>query len=195
MIQADKARFDDRFKARLTSWIIDQAALGTLPQVTSRVFETVERQRNLLPQERADRLLRRFAQASKHIGEEISFNLGVKMDLGSDDATLLAWSESTSAIEVEYLIRYVEDRKWIQVTWHTGRHNSAGQVVVTPEGYARLAELEAKIIDSAQAFVAMWFSQEMDATYFEAISPAILETGYRPLRIDQKEHIIKLTMR
>ena len=160
MIQADKARFDDRFKARLTSWIIDQAALGAPPEVTSRVVDTVERQRNLLPQERADRLLRRFARMSGHLGEEISFKLGFEMDLGSDDAILLAWSESVNATEVEYLIRYIEERRWIRVTWHTGSHDRAGHVVITPEGYARLAELEAKAINSSQAFVAMLFSQD-----------------------------------
>ena len=38
----------------------------------------------------------------------------------------------------------------------------------------------------------MWFDESMMAVYQEGIEPAIRAAGYRPLRIDQKEHINRI---
>lgn len=39
-----------------------------------------------------------------------------------------------------------------------------------------------------RCFVAMWFSNETKAAYQEGIEPAVTNAGFRPLRIDMKEH-------
>ena len=41
--------------------------------------------------------------------------------------------------------------------------------------------------DSQQAFVAMWFDPGLDRAYYEGISPAIKECGFRPVRVDLEE--------
>jgi nucleoside 2-deoxyribosyltransferase len=62
---------------------------------------------------------------------------------------------------------------------------------VTVEGYAHIAESRANV-DRAQAFVAMWFNEEIADGYEQGIRLAITDTGYTPMRIDRKEHINKI---
>jgi len=40
--------------------------------------------------------------------------------------------------------------------------------------------------------VAMWFDQELNKIYYDHIITAINDTGYKPIRIDGKEHINKI---
>ena len=63
--------------------------------------------------------------------------------------------------------------------------------IVTVNGYGLIGE-ESATPDSTQAFVAMWFSEEMDDAYWNGIRPAIEEAGYKPLRIDLKPDVKKI---
>ena len=38
----------------------------------------------------------------------------------------------------------------------------------------------------------MWFHESTDEAFERGIKPAVEDTGYRPLRIDQKEHLNKI---
>jgi len=60
------------------------------------------------------------------------------------------------------------------------------------KGAKRLAELHTKDVNSNQAFVAMWFDPSMDDSWIKGIKPALEDTKYKPLRIDNKEHNNKI---
>jgi hypothetical protein len=66
------------------------------------------------------------------------------------------------------------------------------QLKVAPEGWAHLETLKRRTPDSNQCFVAMWFADEMRAIYDDIITPAVLEAGYKPHRVDQREHNDKI---
>ena len=59
------------------------------------------------------------------------------------------------------------------------------------EGYGFIEEVTANR-DSTQAFVAMWFAEEMNEAYKKGIKPAIKDAGYEPLRIDLKPDVKKI---
>jgi len=59
-------------------------------------------------------------------------------------------------------------------------------------GWERLQELLQKEVKSRQAFVAMWFDKELDVAWEKGFKPALIETGYTPLRIDKEEHNEKI---
>jgi hypothetical protein len=61
-----------------------------------------------------------------------------------------------------------------------------------PAGWERIDNLLRHSTDSSQAFVAMWFSELTDSAYFKGIAPALSATGYKPIRIDKKEHNNKI---
>ncbi len=49
---------------------------------------------------------------------------------------------------------------------------------IAPDGWARLDELAKKRAESKQAFVAMWFADEMAEVYDKGIKPAIEDAGF-----------------
>lgn len=172
---------DDRHKARLTSWLVDQGRAGvSRPEVTSEVVALTESRRPLQVYERADRLLRFLASRAGNVASLI--------ELQGDSWGAYAWSESTEWEEVKYLLDYLRDAGWITLVgsatgWYIAR--------ITVLGHNRIAEQRASV-DSSQAFIAMWFDDSMDDSFNCGMEPAVRETGFKPLRIDRKEHINKI---
>jgi hypothetical protein len=59
--------------------------------------------------------------------------------------------------------------------------------------WSRLAdELRAKRAASSQGFVAMWFTDEMEAVYENGLEPGIRRAGFSPMLIRNKEHANKI---
>ena len=100
----------------------------------------------------------------------------------------MAWSESSKWEEVRFFIDYLEEQGWIAVTSGGGE---SVQVKVTIKGYSHIADV-AVSRDLSQAFVAMWFSDEMNEPYEKGIRPAIEQLGYKPLKIDDKPDVDKI---
>ena len=65
------------------------------------------------------------------------------------------------------------------------------KVKVTIKGYSHISDV-AVSRDLSQAFVAMWFSDEMKEPYEKGIRPAIEQLGYKPLKIDDKPDVDKI---
>lgn len=169
--------FDERVKARLTSWLIDQRRLGKeMPRIDRVVVERISKQKDLSPTKRADRLLRAAKQNVSDIGEFV--------ELRGSDYLWLAHSESINKSEVEYLARYLRHQQWLS---HASGYRNEMVFHITVQGYAHLAELDAVSNESSRAFVAMWFDETMDSAWEEGIRPAIEEAGYYPIRIDRTE--------
>lgn len=174
----------DREKAKLTTWLIDQRSQGEAqPRVTEEIIGYAKSKPALPVHERADRLLRFIAEQSDSIGERVSVR--------KKSPAALAWSESTSWDEVNYLLRYLASRSWID-GYRLPDGSYFPQIAkVTVEGFSHIAD-QATNVDLAQAFVAMWFDPSMDDAYSQGIQPAIEEAGYKALRIDQKLHNNKI---
>ena len=187
---------DERTKACLTTWLIDQRRLGEkIPEVDSHTIEEVKKRQSLSVPERADRLLKYIEQeASSYPGEIFHF---FKIDRTFME--MLAWSESKTnerksgkaEEEIQFLIAYLLKRGWI-IRGYAGSRNPPISCKLTVEGYAHLDELEYKVTISSKAFVAMWFDKSMEDVWEKGIKLAIEESGYEPVRIDQKEHSNKI---
>jgi hypothetical protein len=62
------------------------------------------------------------------------------------------------------------------------------KLILTPNGWRQARELSSPR-NSDRVLVAMWFSPEMDAAYWQGIVPALTHCGYRqPFRVDDPEH-------
>ena len=174
---------DEDVRARLTTLLVDlrnQNGETYVPDVTKDLIEQACRARPLDVDVRAERLLRFIGKQSNSIGDTVMLN---PRDLTEIYMQSMAWSESTSVGEILYLLDYLKDQRWIDRS-HAGAR-------VTVDGYRRLAEVKTNL-DSAQAFVAMWFDDEMNDVYRNGIEPAIRDAGYEPLRIDQKPDVNKI---
>jgi hypothetical protein len=169
-----------RQKALLTTWLSDQRRLGEQePTITST---DVSRFENGVPKsltDRRDGLLKALLKHSPGLGDTVEYRSPNFLPY------IMADTESVQPMEVDALVSF---------SLKDGLLSSPvrSHVALTFKGYSRLEELELKSSSSTQAFVAMWFGPEVAQAYAEGISPAILDAGYMPMRIDQKEHNNKI---
>jgi len=64
--------------------------------------------------------------------------------------------------------------------------------LIAPAGWQRIEDLQRTKIESRQAFVAMWFADEMNQFFEDGIKPAIQEAGFICKKIDMVEHNNKI---
>ena len=175
------SNLSDEYKARLTTWLIDQRMQGVeLPEITQAVVDHVERKRPLPVHDRADRLLRFIAGLSEKVADRVSVT--------NNTLAAYAWSESTSWGEVDYYLDYLMEMGWI-----AGDRVISGNFfgIVTVAGYNRIADLRTNT-DFSQAFVAMWFNDSTAKAYEAGIEAGIRDAGFNPVRIDRTDHINKI---
>lgn len=184
-------------KAQLTTWLIDQRMQGVeFPENSESVIEYAKNKPPLPVHERADRLLKHLAEESKTVGQVLC--IGCEGDYAPNGGwapqdpltawTAMAWSESLQWEEVRFLTKYLAEQNWIEVPSIGGRWV---QVNVTVEGYSHIADVSVNR-NLSQVFVAMWFDDSMNESYQSGIEQAVWDAGYKPFRIDQKEHINKI---
>lgn len=182
-----------RQKAYLTTWLLDQRRLGaTEPTVTS---EDVLRAEKAIPKNlpaRRDGLLQAIFDRTTELGDSLRYNEPY-LNLGGEalpnpnwanEWYLMAATESVAFKEVETLIAFAKAQGLIRSDGYA--------LSLTFEGFSRLDEVNSKSSSSLQAFVAMWFGEEVARAYNEGMEPAIKDAGYKPMRIDQKEHNNKI---
>ena len=190
--EADKFIFSQRLlsdetKTRLTTWLIDQRNQGEkAPVLTYKIahsFVETDSGRALPVAKRAERLLRLLVRESIEIGHTVVIHDCF------DKA--FAWSESTKLSELFYLLRFLQNQGLIEDYDPRATNSERCIATVSVKGYGFLEDIVANP-DSSQAFVAMWFADEMYDTYVDGIKPAIEDAGYRSLRIDLKYDVNKI---
>lgn len=174
------SNLDARQRTYLTTWLVEQRRLGDIaPKVTS---SDVSRFKSGSPKSltyRRDGLLKAILKHSPGLGDTVEYSGSTFLPY------ILAETESLQVLEVGALVSFcVNDRLLSQ--------QSRDHVALTFNGYSRLEELNLTSSSATQAFVAMWFGPEVAQAYADGISPAILDAGYIPMRIDQKEHNNKI---
>lgn len=187
---------DKRSKSRLTSWLIEQRRQGTdCPKLYDKEINHAKISRDLSVHIRADNLLRFIRVKVPHIGARISYH---NLDPEGKEAVLfwemLAYSESINHRELDFLLDYLADRSWLTVPIQSRYSTGCRRYIyeLTVQGYEHLAEIDHTATDSSQAFVAMWFHESMNDIWENGFRLAIEDAGYKPVRIDQKEHVNKI---
>lgn len=174
-------------KIRVTNWIVDQNRLNTKgPTIESYDLERVRVDRDLTVTKRRDRLLMYIRQKVARIGDGVPVEGTATDDYQLAQLELLAWTASEQATEFYYLIKSSVNSGLVELL------RSQQQARLTTKGYDYLQQLESTVGSSEQAFVAMWFHTTMEQAYEEGFQRAIFDAGYRPVRIDRKEHINKI---
>lgn len=161
----------DRQKANISGWLLDNqnyeisdTNVGSLLGLNSPSFT-----------ERADRLLLYVSSQTEYAGQMVDCNQ--------------KWISKTWCINEEELKAFT---KYLDEIERLKKHIENKKYSIIPQGWLRLEELKKVNIESNQGFVAMWFHQDMKSIYDEIISKAILDAGYYPHRVDQREHNDKI---
>ena len=156
------SQLDDRVKARLTTWLVDQRRLGNeCPEILQQTIKMAEQQKDLSVHDRADRLLQYIGDQTVEVGTPFVFTSEEMLT-----TAIAAKSESVDSREVQYLLNYLDEECWIAERegmqtiaieddphWETVVLSR--MYILTVKGYARLAELEKANTESSKGFVAM----------------------------------------
>jgi len=177
---------DDAFSASVTSKPLDSHLLSGAVRELNEAgqtpsFESFEELLSFVrvpknPIEKMDRLLLSLNATQKRMGDVKEF------------------------LENDYPLAYAHDftelRKFIDALRRRGllfdhyQSNTHGELTI--DGWNRVIDLELNAPFRNQAFVAMPFKPEFDSLYDDGIEPALVETGYSPIRVDRKEHNEKI---
>jgi len=170
-------------KAKLSRWIYKQNQLGNTPKIVSAVVQQVPNWPMPSVSERIDYLLQ-FAE-SKTRGA-----IGNSVQRSNE---MLVTTVSSNPQELFYLIQQADEMGLLRILKLQSSVGGCGGIKqITIDGYQRLEELKRAQPNSDQAFVAMWFDETMNDAWENGFEPAIVDAGYKPLRIDRKEHINKI---
>ena len=175
----------NRERARLTTWIVDQHALGErLPTVTTDIVDQACAQPAMTILHRCDRLMSAIVECCPHVGQEFILAGLQTPEILNHKAFARAWSGSESDNELTGLLRLLADNGYAKA--------SSTGYMLDLKGLIRLEELRNIHTASQQAFVAMWFDASMTVVYKDGIEAGIINVGYAPMRIDAKEHANKI---
>lgn len=206
-------------RIKVSRWVYDKNQLGEVGHLTHEEVRKIERQERLRIDQRMERLLQCFAHLPSHVARGLCYagSYPNRYEFQIIEAATECSTEDLSEITdtTEYLRRRTEEEIWKaeqsspglddemslshELSWLVSaavesdwleKHNY--YIRLTPAGVQRLEELETKAVNSEQAFVAMWFDESVNEAYEKGIEPAIRDSGYRPLRIDKKEHNNKI---
>ena len=143
-----------------------------------------------LPSERAYLLLEALIKRTDTIGKE--FCIITYLDqpcfnfLNPRNEFFYPISYSSKEQEIQYLFNYLEQTSYIEKSYND---SSSLKYRVTVKGFEKIKNVSN--IGSKTAFIAMWIHEDMNHIY-ETIAEAIRQAGYKPIRIDKKEHINKI---
>ncbi|MCY4643562.1 MAG: hypothetical protein OXB88_03000 [Bacteriovoracales bacterium] len=167
----------NELRAKITTWIIDQRNKGEICPTVKSFEKCAKMNLYKLPiGERINRLLEHlysFSRDSNKINFFDRYNNNINY--------AKAFSECVSESDWDMILNYVVNKKNYLEKINDRLYR------FSVEGFKHLESLE-RNVDSSQAFVSMWFSDEMNSCYEKAIEPVIREMGYDPIRIDKKEH-------
>ena len=176
----DRYRSDNIFKAKLTTWLIQETQKkGIVPEINLRTLRLI-RNRELLPiEEKINNLLKYIYKRNQRCGDRASFG-EIK-----EEENLKAHSECTSDEQWKVIKNFVREMKYIKYYLFDQQKKEGIHILV--DGYKRLESFE-KNTTSNQAFLAMWFDESMNEFFKNGFEPAIRDAGYNCMRIDKKEH-------
>jgi hypothetical protein len=177
---------NDNAKRLLTTWMCEQRRAGVeTPKVQSHVLELIK-SRQTLP------IMTRMTLALQYLGlhiTQLGDHVNLKHDTDIDTFKLLAETESRNMQELFELLQMLEASGLVQSPFYVG---GGARVRPSVAGWQELDNLKRPRIDSAQAFVAMWFNELTTEAYTSGIEPALSAAGYKAIRIDKKEHNNKI---
>jgi len=144
--------------------------------------------------DRIDMIMLNLNKFIKSVGDELEFPC-IEETLPNDGLPLLYnvllldctyssddWKTENQAEEIMNILKEYDYIKHAQVL---GDDQNA--YTFTANGWNHISNLLQKNDELPQAFIAMWFSVNMDAVR-TCIGQAIIESGYLPIIIDEKEH-------
>lgn len=169
----DPKHLTPRQKSNISGWVYESQN----PEINTVNVEWLANLRTPSLQERADKLLINLDRHTEFLGQP-----------RERSNEWLSWTWCLNDEELNEILRYLETPP-PRIEELPGATN---WFKIGPDGWRRIEDLKRIGSDSLQGFVAMWFDETMQKIYDEAIAKAILDAGYKPHRVDQREYNDKI---
>lgn len=177
--------FSNLAKKLLTTWLCEQRRSGVeIPRIDTKILSLVKSRQSMPFNTKLSSALRCVGSSIKTLGEYAYF----RDNNPALAERFLAETESENATEINELLRLLRETGYLEVSSHSAGANARP----TASGWEELDRLRLVQKETSQAFVAMWFNEKTDDAYINGIAPALLQTGYKPMRIDKKDHNNKI---
>jgi hypothetical protein len=183
-------------RVKLTNWLVEQRRQGVLrPIIDTTILKSVIGAENFSVTARVDRLLIWLSDNIPGLGQNLPIGTSIlnftdKRFLRELVDELCAFTGSQDEHEALELLDFSIKAAYADASQY--RSNEGGYISLTYRGYQHVEALRSLTPLSQQAFVAMWFSKQMDFDYADGFEPGIRDAGYLPIRIDRKEHNNKI---
>jgi hypothetical protein len=187
-IEHDVATASASRKRAITRWLIRQRSFGIPePRIDSYNFKQAASIPSLSFTDKVSTVLQHFGSNFDRMdsGFKVTYS-NQPVDAVSE---LIAVSDSTDVKDFTALLKIMVDMRLLATS---DASIQSITYILTPTGWERFETLNTKIIASHQAFVAMWFNASMTDAYNNGFGPAVTASGYKPFRIDNKEHVNKI---
>lgn len=149
--------------------------------------------------ERVDRILLYFGAKAKHIGQPISLSYEEVLSALFVDRYEISRDRDSGRIcrsdkrdddhcehEAKYMLNCLQKRGLIEYVF-VASEEEAVEITITPEGYARIDELQKYSAHGRNVLVAMQFGEET-LKLREAIRQGVKDAGYHAIFIDEVQH-------
>lgn len=167
-----KETLSDRQRANMSGWLFENQKT----KITKKTLDWL----SIIPtpsfHERADKILAGIEMKTEYAGQTVNNTFYKK--------TFVTIGWCINEKELDEIYEYLNSTNRI--------HLSFPDCKILPDGWAHLERLKKLGADSDQCFVAMWFDDKMKQIYNDSISKGILDAGYKPHRVDQREHNDKI---
>lgn len=177
----------DSDKVKITTWVLDHNRGGGTPVIKPEDMLTMQARRSLGFGEKVDRFLLMLEADLFRPGDLLPWRSGVETaDSVRARHRAMLWTESANEKEFYGLRTALVDAAILISDQPDGAPR------LGPGGYERLDQLRSGAAHTDQGFVAMWFGPDVAEAYAIGIEPALIDAGYRAMRIDRKEHNNKI---
>ena len=151
--------------------------LGSAPTIFEADIATILSIPPLTFTEKAERVLEVLVEKTAQFGQQ--FDLSGMRDLQ-------AFVETFDVSDLSFIGSYLATRGLL------GDPAKSNYFNVTGAGFERVEQSRRANASSSQAFVAMWFNEDLKSAWKEGLAEGVRRAGYEALRIDGKEHNHKI---
>ena len=191
-----KNAFNKEEKQRLSGWVAKENLKGSIPSLYSQPNASIKdlvKQTGIIPDNptvRADLLLTGLINLYPNVGQSISLNINkISHQKNNPVPFLYSLSYCSDSEEFQFLLFDILEKELKCIKTESPIVGGATDIKITSKGWNRFKETENKTPNenSKTVFVAMWIHTSMN-TLKKSIQKAIRNSGYEPLRIDDKKH-------
>lgn len=165
--------------ANISGWIRENKGC----RIFSEDVERLLRIETPSPAEKADKLLVYLSKQYPRPGQRFVLKF-------QDMEECLLYQAITYSVNMEEV--YYFFRTYLDTAKHYLNTSDISTYVITPEGWAHIESRRQLNPESYIAFIAMWFDKSLDDLWKKGIEPGVVDAGYKPDRIDKKEHLNKI---